>query len=91
LFRRTPKTERPHLIDPVAFFAALIFGPIVFTLLTCYLFIPVLALAFGAPTYLTFGALFFWLALRNGWDSWPQIAGMGLLANLSSAPAVAWF
>ena len=80
--------DRPHLIDPVAFFAALIFGPIVVTLLTFYLFIPVFALAFGAPTYLTFGALFFWFALRKGWDSWPQITGMGFLANLASAPAV---
>ena len=88
LFWRFPKTEHPHLIDPVAFFAALIFGPIAFTLLTFYLFVPVFALAFGAPTYLTFGALFFWLALRKGWDSWPQITGIGFLANLASAPAV---
>ena len=88
LFWRAIPKDRPHLIDPVAFFTALIFGPIAFTLLTFYLFIPVFALAFGAPTYLTFGALFFWLALRKGWDSWPQITGMGFLANLASAPAV---
>ncbi|NNJ67896.1 MAG: hypothetical protein HKP54_07630 [Boseongicola sp.] len=88
LFWRNAPSPRPHLIDPLAFFAALILGPIVFTLLTFYLFIPMFALAFGAPTYLTFGALFFWLALRKGWDSWPQITGVGFLANLASAPAV---
>lgn len=88
LFWRTSSGQRPHLIDPVAFFAALILGPIVFTLLTFYLFIPVFALAFGAPTYLTFGALFFWLSLKWGWDGLLQITVMGFLANLASAPAV---
>ena len=28
VFWRSPKTEHPHLVDPVAFFAALILGPI---------------------------------------------------------------
>lgn len=87
-FWRIPPQAEPHLIDPVAFFAALIFGPIAFTLLTFFLFIPVFALAFGAPTYLTFGALFFFLSLRRGWDGLLQITGMGFLANLASAPAV---
>ena len=87
-FWRIPPQAEPHLIDPVAFFAALIFGPIAFTLLTFFLFIPVFALAFGAPTYLTFGALFFWLSLRRGWDGLLQIAAIGFLANLASAPAV---
>jgi hypothetical protein len=48
-------TEIPPL-DPVAFFAALILAPLLFTLMTFWVFfIPVFALIFGAVPYLVIG------------------------------------
>ena len=47
----TPRLR--HIIDPVAFFIALVGGPILFTLATFWLLlIPVFALGFGAIPYL---------------------------------------
>lgn len=51
-----PATEvRRYIIDPVAFFIALFMAPILAGLLTCFLIIPVFAVPFGAPLYLTIG------------------------------------
>ncbi|MCX7566900.1 hypothetical protein OS189_11170 [Sulfitobacter sp. F26169L] len=53
-----PEVPRPahYIVDPVAFFAALIGGPILFTLLSFWaLLIPVAALILGAPFYLLVG------------------------------------
>jgi len=45
-----------YIIDPVAFFVALIGGPLMFTALSFWaLFIPVFALALGGPVYLLIG------------------------------------
>lgn len=45
-----------YTVDPVAFFLALIGGPLMFTLLTFWLlFIPVFALWIGGPLYLLIG------------------------------------
>ncbi|KEJ88886.1 hypothetical protein [Sulfitobacter donghicola] len=53
-----PPLPYPHryIVDPVAFFIALIGGPILFTATSFWLlFIPVFALAFGGPVYLVIG------------------------------------
>ena len=45
-----------YIIDPVAFFLALVGGPLLFTFLSFwFLFIPVFALVLGAPAYLIIG------------------------------------
>jgi|AntRauMFilla1563_2_1112583.scaffolds.fasta_scaffold07198_3 hypothetical protein len=45
-----------YIIDPVAFFVALIGGPLLFTALSFWaLFIPVFALGLGGPLYLVIG------------------------------------
>ena len=64
LLKQIPRTRllwlnNTHLIDPVAFGAALILGPIIFTALTFYFIVPVFALVFGAIPYLTIGVYFF--------------------------------
>ncbi|WP_298858186.1 hypothetical protein [uncultured Sulfitobacter sp.] len=58
-----------YIIDPVAFFAALIGGPLLFTALTFAAFlIPVAALIFGGPMYLIVGTplLLWYLRLNDG-------------------------
>lgn len=59
-----------YIIDPVAFFAALIGGPLVFTGMTfAAFFIPVAALLFGGPLYLIVGTpLLLWYLRRNDGD-----------------------
>lgn len=59
-------TEIP-LLDPVAFFIALIAGPIVFTLLTFWIFyIPAIALVVGGVPYLVIGTpLLLYMALTG--------------------------
>lgn len=56
-----------YLIDPVAFFGALIGAPILFTLLSFWaLFIPVFALVLGGPAYLVIGTpILLWYLRRN--------------------------
>ncbi|WP_299412757.1 hypothetical protein [uncultured Sulfitobacter sp.] len=45
-----------YIIDPVAFFVALVGGPVLFTAASFWaLFIPVFALALGGPVYLVIG------------------------------------
>lgn len=59
-----------YIIDPVAFFAALIGGPLIFTAITFAAFlIPVAALLFGGPMYLIIGTpLLLWYLRRNDGD-----------------------
>lgn len=59
-----------YIIDPVAFFIALIGGPILFTALSFWiLFIPVFALLFGGPAYLIVGTpVLLWYLRRNDAD-----------------------
>lgn len=67
-----PKVPYPtrYIIDPVAFFAALIGGPLIFTALTfAAFFIPVAALLFGGPMYLIVGTpLLLWYLRSNDGD-----------------------
>lgn len=67
-----PKVPYPtrYIIDPVAFFAALIGGPLIFTALTFAIFlIPVAALFFGGPVYLVIGTpLLLWYLRGNDGD-----------------------
>ena len=56
-----------YIIDPVAFFVALIGGPLIFTGMTLWaFFIPVAALLFGGPAYLIVGTpLLLWYLRHN--------------------------
>lgn len=66
---RVPYPTR-YIIDPVAFFFALIFGPILFTAMSFWaLFIPVFALVLGGPAYLLVGTpLLLWYLRRHDGD-----------------------
>jgi hypothetical protein len=77
-----------YIIDPVAFFIALIGGPLLFTALSFWaLLIPVFALVFGGPVYLVVGTPVLLWYLRNH-DGNPSDLGflglkvMGLIALL---------
>lgn len=56
-----------YIIDPVAFFGALVAAPLLFTAATFWaLFIPVFALALGGPAYLVIGTpVLLWYLRRN--------------------------
>lgn len=75
-----------YVIDPVAFFAALILGPLLFTLMSFWaLFIPVFALAFGGPVYLVVGTpLLLWYLRRHdgapGDLAVPALKALGIAA-----------
>ncbi len=56
--------------------------------LTIIGFTAVMAALWGAPTYLTFGAVTFWYALRR-WGIESSFVVAGFAANLLSAPVVA--
>ena len=66
-------------------FEPLNLGPLVF------LFFPGAAMFVGAPTYITFGAYFFWKALRRGYCSQRQLVVSGLLAHFASIPFASFF
>lgn len=59
-----------YIVDPVAFFAALIAGPLLFTAASFWAFlIPVFALFFGGPLYLIIGTpVLLWYLRRNDGD-----------------------
>lgn len=69
------------IVDPVAFTLALIGAPCLVTLLTFWAWIPVLALAMGAPLYLLFGTPVMWRALRRGMTRKGDFAWLGLKTN----------
>ncbi len=78
-----------YIIDPVAFFIALIGGPLLFTLVSFWmLFIPVFALGFGAPAYLIIGTPVLLWYLR-GHDGAPEeLAALGFIVMAIAAAAV---
>ena len=72
------KRTENHLIDPLAFFGALVAAPLLVTLATFWiLFIPAFALVMGGPIYLIFATpvLLWWLGRRE-----PSVIEIGLLA-----------
>lgn len=77
-----------YIIDPVAFFVALIGAPLVVAAAGFWAaFVPVIAVAFGGPVYLIVGlpVLLFWLSRRPA-DS-GEIAGLAL-ASLAAGLAI---
>ncbi len=74
-----PDPSRRYLIDPVAFFVALIGGPILFTIATCWLlFIPLGALIFGGLPYLLIGTPVLLVHLSRNPARPRDIAGVAL-------------
>ncbi|MEP1793022.1 hypothetical protein [Parasphingorhabdus sp.] len=82
-----------YIIDPVAFFIALIAGPLLFTAASFWvMLIPVFALGLGGPLYLAIGTpLLLWYLRRH--DGNPNdlavlalmvIGGLGLLASITA-------
>ena len=83
--RAQRRAIQPHyIIDPVAFFVALIGGPLLVTLLTFWVvFIPVFALAFGGPFYLLIGTpLLLWHLSRTSGKT-DDIVALAFLANMA--------
>lgn len=72
------RTVQTHLIDPLAFFGALVAAPLLVTLATFWiLFIPAFALVMGGPLYLIVATpvLLWWLGRHE-----PSVVEIGLLA-----------
>ena len=88
-----PNAKPPQrIIDPVAFFVALIGAPIVFALFTFWAyFIPVAAIVFGGPVYLVVGTpLLLWM-LSKGDPNYGKVilwSLTGLLAALAALPLI---
>jgi hypothetical protein len=80
-----------YIIDPVAFFAALVFAPFLVAVLTFWIFlIPVAALFFGGPVYLVVGTpLLLWYLQHHDADpidlSWLafKIMAVGLFLGIA--------
>lgn len=77
-----PNVQPPrHIIDPVAFFVALIGAPLVFALFTFWAFlIPVVAVAYGGPLYLIFGTPILLWVLSKRDPSYLEVTGWSLVA-----------
>ncbi len=73
------KNTEPHIIDPVAFFGALILGPLAVTAATFWiLLIPVGALFLGGPAYLAIGTpVLMWHLSRHAPNP-SEIAGLAM-------------
>ena len=71
------------LIDPVAFFGALILAPIIIGLIGVALVIPPVAVFFGAPLYLLFGTPVLWIALQKGVTTARAFAAIGFALMLT--------
>lgn len=84
--RLSPTTR---LVDPVAFFTALIGGPVLFTLATFWAIIPVFALAFGGLPYLLFGTPILLIYLARKKASPGAIAGLAFL-TVATGIALLW-
>jgi len=78
------KPRKPgYLIDPVAFFIALIAGPVLVTVATFWLLlIPVFALFMGGPIYLVVGTPLLLIYLRRNQASVHGIAYLAFMATL---------
>lgn len=61
----TKSTDVPLPFDAVAFAGALIGGPVLVTVVLCWMFIPIFALIFGGPVYLVIGTpVMLWMVRR---------------------------
>lgn len=79
----TANKDQTLPFGPIAFTSALILAPIVVTLLTCFLLIPIFALIMGAPVYLAIGTpVLLWMVGRYP-PSFGPYALAGLLGNLA--------
>jgi hypothetical protein len=88
------KTNRKpgYLIDPVAFFVALIAGPLLVTAMSFwFLLIPVFALVMGGPIYLIIGTPLLLIYLRYNQPNVGGIAFMALVAVLALFPITSVF
>lgn len=88
---RKPAFER-HLVDPVAFFVALVSAPLVVAGATFWVVgIPVIAVVMGGPLYLvTATPLMLWWLGRNAPET-GEIAMLGFAANLVACGAIYLF
>ena len=79
----TKTKELPLPFDIVAFAGALIGGPVLATIVLCWLIIPLFALAFGGPVYLVIGTpVLLWMVGRYPPEVW-RFALAGFAANLA--------
>ncbi len=76
--------QNRYLVDPVAFFAALVLAPLLVALLGFWLLIPVFAVVLGGLPYLLAGGPLLANGLRYNEPSFYVFAGIGLLANLAT-------
>ncbi len=77
-----------HKVQLGAFFAALFLAPFLVALLGFWAEVPVFALIFGLPTYLTFGAVTFFWWIRAGFYGTGDLAQAGFVAHVLSLPFV---
>ena len=78
----TAETDRPLPFDIIAFVGALFLAPIMVTLMTCWLAIPVMALILGGPVYLVVGIpVLLWMVGRYPPEVW-RFALAGFAANV---------
>ncbi|MEM8632570.1 MAG: hypothetical protein AAGF74_15150 [Pseudomonadota bacterium] len=76
--------RKVFLIDPVAFVVALLAAPLAVGILGFWAIVPILAIPFGAATYLTFGAAFFAIAITRAPLNDIAFWQIGILAHLAS-------
>ena len=87
-----PAPKNRYLIDPVAFFAALVLAPLLIALLGFWLIlIPVFAVVMGGLPYLLAGGPLLANGLRYNEPSFYAFAGIGLLANMATPVLVFLF
>lgn len=77
------QSAQRHLIDPVAFFVALIGAPLLVTALSCWLVFPVFALVFGGPAYLAIGTPVLLWHLGHHEPNWERIMGLAALSIIT--------
>jgi len=78
-------TQNRYLIDPTAFFAALILAPLLVALLGFWIaLIPVVAVILGGLPYLLVGGPLLANALRKNKPTFRVFSRVGLLANLAT-------
>ena len=83
------KLATRHMIDPLAFFGALILAPVLVTLLTFWvLLIPVFALVMGGPVYLITAVpvLLWWLGRRE--PDAGEIMLLAMAVNLAASALI---
>lgn len=79
----TATKDKPLPFGPIAFTSALVLAPIVVTVLTCFLLIPIAALLIGGPVYLAIGTpVLLWMVGRQP-PTFGPYALAGLLGNVA--------